>query len=121
MHTESKKIICGRTNGALITFKKLARFLKPLRYEMNPHNPYVWNEMVNGVQLTLIFHVNDALMTHILALVVTKHVKMIDEGHGANNLLTINREKVHEHLGMTLDFQTKEQVAFTQHDTTKKF
>lgn len=75
---------------------------------MNPYNPCVWNKEVLGSQLTPLFHIDDVLMTHALANAVTEHVKLLDEGHGRNDPLTVTRGKLHEHLGMTLDFRMKD-------------
>ena len=108
-------------NAALIDYKKLAKCLKSWDYKMNPYDPCVWNKIVLGTQLTLIFHADDALMSHALLSVVTEHMKLLDEGHGENDPLTVTRGKIHEHLGMTLDFRTKGSVAFAQYDATKKY
>ena len=71
----------GKMNTALMAFKKLARYLKSWGYDMNPYNPCVWNKVVLGSQLTLLFHIDDMLMTHALASVVTEYIKLLDEGY----------------------------------------
>ena len=95
--------------------------LEDLGHEMNPYNPCVWNKMVLGTQLTLMFRVDDVLMAHALSNVVTDHVKLLDEKYGRNDPLSVTRGKLHEYLWMTLDFRNEGSAAFTQHDAIKKF
>lgn len=32
---------------------------------MNPYDPCVWNKILNGKQLTIVFHVNDCKLLHV--------------------------------------------------------
>ena len=105
--------MCGKMNAALMAHKKLARHLKRCGYEMNPYDPCVWNKMVLIKQLTLLFHVDDVLMNHESTRVITDHVKFLDQECGSNDPLTVTRGKVHECLGVTLNFRWKGSVAFT--------
>ena len=104
-----------------MAYRKLAWYLKQWGYEMNPYDPCVWNAVVMGKQITLLFHIDDVLLTHELANVVSEHIKLLDEVYGQKDLLTMTRGKVHEYLGMTIDFRQEGSVAFTQYDAIKKF
>ena len=115
------KIIYGTINAALMAYRKLARCLKEWGFEMNPYDPCVWNAIVEGEQTTLLFHVDDVLLTHKMASVVTEYIKRLDSTCGQNDPLAVTRGKIHEYLGMTLDFRRKGEVAFTQYDAIKKF
>ena len=77
--------------------------------------------MVLRTQLTLMFHIDDVIMTHVFNNVVTDHIKLLDEKHGRNDPLSVTRRKSHEYLGMTLDFRKEGSVSFTQHDAIKTF
>ena len=61
------------------------------------------------------------MTTHEMSSVVLEQIKLLDEVHGKNDPLTATRGKIHEHLGMTIDFRNKGSVAFSQHDAMKKF
>ena len=45
----------------------------------------------------------------------------MDRACGKDDPLKVTRGKLHEHLGMSLDFRTKGRVIFTQCDSMKKF
>ncbi len=32
---------------------------------MNPYDPCVWNKIMNGKQLTIVFHVDDCKLSHV--------------------------------------------------------
>ena len=113
IYARCSKIICGAINAALIAYKKLARYLRKWKFKMNLCNPCVQNTIILGSQLTLLFYVDDALLTYKLAIEVTNHIKFLDDVHSKNDSLTVTWGKMHEHLGMTLDFRRKGEVAFT--------
>ena len=52
---------------------------------------------------------------------MNNYVKSLDTACGKNDPLTVTRGKLHEHLGMTLDFRTKGRAIFAQHGAMKKF
>ena len=52
---------------------------------------------------------------------MTKCIKKLDGEHGIQDPLTVAQEKVHEYLGIAIDFGLKFGVAFSQHDFIKKF
>ena len=73
-------------------------------------NPYDWcvnNKMINGKQCTILWHVDDLKILHVDPAVNTKVIKMINKEFGKEAQLAVNRGKIHDYLGMTLDF-TKE-------------
>ena len=46
---------------------------------MNPYDPCVWNKEEKDEQLTIMFHIDDFLMTHLDIMIVTKYIKKMDE------------------------------------------
>ena len=83
---------------------------------MNPYNPCVWNKMINGSQMTVIFHVDDGIVSHIDPKQVTDFLKELSKIYGKTDPLTIKRGKIHDYLGMTIDFSTDQQVMITMYD-----
>jgi hypothetical protein len=80
--------------------------------------PCVANKMVQGRQLTVVWHVDDLKISHRLPSVVTKMIawlkstyeRLFSDGSG---VMTVKRGKVHEYLGMTLDFSVEGEVKVT--------
>ena len=88
------KIIYGTTNAALMAYRKLVRHLKKWNYVMTPCDSCAWNAEVLGGQITLLFHINNVLLTHAMGDIVTEHIKLLDKAHSINDLLTVTRGKV---------------------------
>ena len=57
--------IYGTMVAALLFYKKFTNNLKSKGFSMNPYDPCVWNKIVNGRQLTIVFHVDDCKLSHI--------------------------------------------------------
>jgi hypothetical protein len=60
--------------------------------------------MINGKQCTILWHVDDLKISHVDEDVVTDVINKLSAEFGKEAPLTINRGKIHEYLGMTLDF-----------------
>ena len=88
---------------------------------MNPYDPCVWNAVINGKQITLLFRIDDVMITHEMSSIVSDQIKLLDEVHGKNGPLTVTHGKIHAHFGMTIDFRNTGSVAFSQCDAIKKF
>ena len=73
--------------------------------------------MVNGKQLTVIWHVDDLKISHADPEAVTQFIKKLKDQYRKEAPLTIQCGKVHDYIGMCLDFRTqgKEQVDMTKY------
>ena len=60
----------------------------------------------------LLFHIDDAMLAHVEPQTVTDSIKFLDKDHGGHNHLTMTRGKLHECLGMNLDFRMKDSAIF---------
>ena len=54
----------------------------------------------------MIWHVDDLKISHVESKVVDDFIALLEQEFGNDGPLTINRGKVHEYLGMRLDFST---------------
>jgi hypothetical protein len=79
----------------------------------------VVNKIVDGKQLTVAWHVDDLKISHVAAVVVDNLIADLDSEFGKETLLSKSRGKVHDYLGMTLDFSTPGQVTITMIDYIK--
>ena len=56
LYVKLTKAIYGMLRSAIMFYKKLRGHLEELGFAINPHNPCVANKMVNGSQMTIIWH-----------------------------------------------------------------
>ena len=70
----------------------------------NPYDPCVANMMVNGSQMTVCWHVDNLKISHRDEEVVSAFAIKTSETYRPKT--TISRGKVHDYLGMQLDFGT---------------
>ena len=115
-----KKAIYGTMNAALLAYKKLAKLFSQWGLTMNPYDPCVWNKEIEGKQYSVVFHIDDLLMSHESPEVITKMISKLDKEYGTKDDLTVTRGPIHEYLGMTIDFSVKGECAFSQYDFLKK-
>ena len=108
----------GIMKAALLFYLRFVGDLESIGFILNPYDPCVANKLVNGHQLTIVWHVDDLKISHKEPKTVTRMVtwlrrtyeRMFDDGSGA---MKICRGKLHEYLGMTLDYRVKGQVTFS--------
>ena len=120
LYVKCDRAIYGTMNAALLAYKKLARLFSEWGLVMNPYDPCVWNKMVGKHQMTIMFHIDDLLMAHKHAHIVTLFIKKLEQVYGKRDPLTITRGLIHEYLGMTFDLREKGEVALSQYDFVKK-
>ena len=73
-------------------------------FEVNPYDPCVANKMINGSQMTMTWHVDDIKISHKDSREVTKCIEHFRKIYG--DRMTIHCGKVHDYLGMDLDFSS---------------
>jgi hypothetical protein len=105
----------GIMKAALLYYEKFVRDILSIGFVLNPYDPCVANKVVKGKQLTITWHVDDLKVSHVRAHVVTRmakwlktqYEKLFEDGSGA---MTIHRGKIHDYLGMVLDYSTPGEV-----------
>ena len=102
-----QKALYGTLKAALLFWKKLSSTLESWGFEINPYDTCVANKMINGKQCTILWHVDDLKISHVDAMEVTKIIQLLSSEFGKEAPLTINRGKVHDYLGMRIDFSEK--------------
>ena len=71
---------------------------------VNPYDPFVVNNMVYGAQMTVCWHFDDLKISHRDKEMVTAFAVDMANIYGAKT--AISRGRVHEYLGMELNFGT---------------
>ena len=116
IHAELSKALCGTLQAALLFWKDLSAFLKEQGFEANPCDLCIMNKIVNGKQCTVRWHVDDLKISHVDESVVEDLVSKLQKKHGNETPLTVAHGKVHDCLGMTINFSMPGKVAFLMCD-----
>ena len=72
-----QKALCGMLKSALLFCHKLQKDLEDMGFEVNPSNPCVANETVNGSQMTVTWHVDDLKIYHVNGWEITQIIKKL--------------------------------------------
>ena len=90
----------GIMKAALLFYKRFVGDLLSIGFKLNPYDPCVANKMVSGNQLTIVWHVDDLKVSHLLAKVVTRmarwlkktYEQIFEDGSGQ---MKVSRGKIH--------------------------
>ena len=96
--------------AAMLWYHEFRRKLEGIGFEFNNYDACVANRMIDGTQHTVIYHVDDLLSSHINEKVNDNFLTWIKKTFGKYKPVTSKRGKVHEFLGMSLDFSTRNEV-----------
>ena len=112
--TELSKALYGTLQAALLFWKNLSEFLiNELGFVVNPYDWCVVNKTINGKQCTVGWHVDDLKISHHDSRVVDDILHALNERYGKESPLVITRGRVHEYLGMKMDFSKPGQVVLS--------
>ena len=113
IYARLRKPLYGTLKAALLFWKRLSSELAKKGFVANPYDPCVVNKSINGHQCTILWHVDDLKISHVDPNVVSAVIADLEKEFGQEAPLTVTRGKVHEYLGMTLDYQTPGKVKIT--------
>jgi len=100
--------------SALLFYRKLVSELQEMGFEINPYDPCVANKMVNGTQMTIRWHVDDLMISHLSQDKIMKVVQGMKDIYGENLAETVGT--VHDYLGMTFDYSFTREVRINMWD-----
>ena len=105
-------------NSALLFYQKFVGDLMMIGFELNPYDPCVANNTINGKQLTPVLHVDNMKASHVEAEVVTCMEKWLIKTYEClfkygSGKMKLCRVKVHDYLGINLDYTIKGEVKIT--------
>ena len=113
LYVQLEKALYGTLKAALLFWRRLSAQLIKWGFELNPYDSCVANKIIDGNQCTILWHVDDLKISHKDPNVVTDIITMLESEFGNEAPLTITRGKVHEYLGLTIDFSIDGKVMFT--------
>ena len=110
LYVELTKAIYGLLVSAMLFYRKLVTALTGYGFKLNPYDPCVANKMVEGSQLTICWHVDDVKSSHINPKVNDDFLAWVKKEFGQLGEVKTTRGKVHDYLGMVLDYRIDGQV-----------
>lgn len=110
------KALYGTLQAALLFWKDLTGALQEWGFSLNPYDRCVANKTVNGKQLTVLWHVDDLKISHEDPQVVSDTIDLLNKRYGQLTPITVTWGKVHDYLGMTLDFSVDGKCAIRMDD-----
>jgi hypothetical protein len=117
IYVELTKALYGTLQAALLFWENLSSFLvDELGFKINKYDKCVVNKTVDGKQCTIVWHVDDLKLSHVSSSVLEDIVGRIEGRYGKEAPLSVTRGKVHDYLGMTLDFSVDGKVTFSMND-----
>ena len=110
------KALYGLLQSSMLFYQKLSADLIKYGCEKNPYDPCVANKMVRGSQLTVSWHVDDLKVSHKDPEVVTLFIEWIKETYGSIGEVKVTRGKIHDYLGMKLDYSVDGKLIIDMRD-----
>ena len=98
------RAIYGMLEAAILWYKKFRKDLEEEGFSFNPYDPCVANKEVNSSQQTVVFHVDDLKSSHVDSKVNDDFEVWLNKKYGEHGKVATKRGKIHEYLGMTLDY-----------------
>jgi hypothetical protein len=112
IYLKLEKALYGTLQAALLFWRNLSGFLMEQGFEANPYDPCVMNKIINGSQCTVGWHVDDLKLSHAQECVLDELIGLINAKYGSEDApVTVTKGKVHDYLGMTLDYSQEGKVA----------
>jgi hypothetical protein len=103
LYIEVLKAVYSMLEAAL-WYKTFRKDVEDIGFVFNPYDPCVANKKVQGLQQTIVFHVDDLKSSHKLKSVNDKFEKWLNSMYGKHGKATATRGQIHDYLRMELDY-----------------
>jgi hypothetical protein len=110
MYVELQKTLYGTLSAALAFWKDLTEHLIEDGFTVNLYDRCVMNKMVDGKQCTVLWHVDYLKISYADGAVNEAVLAGLNSRYRKDGPLTVTRGKVHEYLGMTIDYSVDGKV-----------
>ena len=111
LYMELLKALYETLRVARLFWEKLSKQLIDVwGFTPNKYDDCVVNKIIDGQQMTVVWHVDDLKVSHVDEKEVDKFIKQMEAEFGTEAPLSISRGKVHDYLGMNLDFCVEGEV-----------
>ena len=102
LYLKMEKAMYGLLKSSLLFYRLLVGNLTKNRFILNPYDPCVANEMVDGKQMTVVWHVDNLKVLHVLLKQVEGFGKWLVKTY--REKVTAHTGKVYDYLGMIFDY-----------------
>ena len=116
LYIQLDKALYGTLSASMLFWKDLTGHLLRDGFVPNPYDSCVMNKVVDGLQCTVLWHVDDLKISHVNASVCEKVVDLLNVRYGKETPVTVTRGDLHDYLGMTLDFSVDGKVSIRMED-----
>ena len=117
LYTELDKALYGMLQAALLFWQKLFIFLTEKHgFVRNEYDWCVINKIVSGKQCTVTWYVDNIKMSHKTQQVLEDLLTLLNDEFRKEAPLTITRGKIHDYLGMVIDYTVPGKVKFMMKD-----
>ena len=114
------KALYRTLKSALLFWENLSETFQEWGFKINPYDWCVVNKMINGKQCTIGWHVDDLKISHVDLEVVDGILNKLDESNVKEATMVTTRGKIHDYLGMTLDYNINGKVKITMFEYIDK-
>ena len=105
--------------SAVLCYKKLRHDLEDVGFLVNPYDICVANQIIQGTQHTVVWHVDDIRSSHMLPEVNDQFLKLFNNKYASDGIRKVKstRGKIHPYLGMVLNYSNprKLKIEMTQY------
>jgi hypothetical protein len=105
LYVKMLKAMYGLLRSALLFYLKLVKDLTDYGFKLNPYNLCVANKMVDGKQMTVVWHVDDLKISHMSKQVIDGLLDYLRSKYGDG--LVVHEGHVHDYLGVDHDYSEK--------------
>ncbi len=96
--------------------KQLVKDLTSIGFKINAYDPCVANKIINGKQMTILWHVDDLKILHVEDMGVTS---MLDGWNQSEERSGPHQGKTYTYLGINLDYTSPGEVKISMDDYLK--
>jgi hypothetical protein len=117
IYAKLTKAVDGTLLSAILFYEKLSKQLVHWGYKPNCYDRCTFNNMIDGNQVTIQFHVGDLKISHVRQSVIDSVLIDLDKTFGTcKKPLAATTGMIHDYLGITIDYSEAKKVKFTMYD-----
>jgi len=114
------RAIYGLLQAVFLWYNKFREDLEGQGFKFNPYDSCLANRVVKSAQHTVVFHFDDLKSSHEDPKLNDDFAKWLEQTYGKQGKVKINQGKVHEYLGMKLDFLVRGKLKVDMRDYVKE-
>lgn len=90
--------------------------LKEWGFVINRNDPCIANKIVNGMQMTVAWHVDNLKVSHKKLSAIREFAMLLNDEFGKETPISESYGKTHEYLGMLMDYSVPGEVTISMED-----